>query len=1110
MAEEEVSKKGVGKSVLDRFSQISNDNESRRIKNACLLLQYLHKSSSDQNFDEVQYALKRIVRGLGGSKNSTRIGFYSTFVALLHAFPFLTLEEILSSVQKHLQVEGGNSKSEVGDIYIGRVLACGALIRSKKIFAGSKQLQDEVVRLLINAGNNRSYLSMAAVKFISELLSMCDEGNMKTFWKALSEEVLKPWPEQNLDSLYLLLVIRKSFPTFLKSCDEILCEGNLEAICNIALNITTVSSLNHYFYPLLGETIATSDFDLSFAKELDRQLVRYNRNRLMAASLIIRTILARTPDASKIPDLIPDQFVAQILHHHRNNRVNNKNDDEFHKEIANFFDDLTKRLQADAIDAKIKIGALKKFIFYPGSFMFESVTKTKNVQKIVRTLDKEGVKKLSALYRNVLVMKKEKMIGANATEPWLNSERIYSAQLLAKLLGLPLMQNDIKWKVKNLKLLMDVSLLRNKYTNVGVELAGNVKDVFFRALDLKFSKLDDVGEVLYQLVDYARSELENLRTPLGEDDVQIFERVYAVAKTDSLVFQVLFLHMGLQMFHDKELAVSSLNELFACYERVNRKRKDAADPEWIEVVVDLFLNLLSHSSLLLRNVVGSVFPFMCKDLTPSSIHQILAVLDPKNEINPLEDEDDEDSSSEDEVEDDDDLVEDETVNDKLRMAVQAALGNNGYHTDEESVDLDDMDEDDAERLDQALSNAFKQFKPNRGKSKKQTKKDEALTHFRIRALDLIEIYLDSEPSLLSCLEMVPPLLQILEFTIRDDHQKPLLMRIRHCLRKLTGVKKFDSLDGVTEEVLGDLLNGLLDKGTKNSMLIQDMSNEISECCVFIVKCALMPPLQGCQGMMIDILSNALNVYFKQRDCLIPYVLFKSVFQLQWRGNLVFAPMLFGFAFNNEIRPFRRNQALDLLQIFYAQRGVDHTFTAAVAKHETELCDQAIAMFDGFCRSPNAKDVKEKFVVNLFNLLKSVSKRNQNVDWKTVGQKIREFRSHVPLSQDAKRTYNQLCGALAIPRVVRMQPEVTKIDRTDSDEKPATNKRAEIEKQKKEAKTRRAQSMSEGLAQFSFVELDEEDAFANGVSPQSRKRRKSESANGSPKKSKINLNKSAHV
>ena len=64
------------------------------------------------------------------------------------------------------------------------------------------------------------------------------------------------------------------------------------------------------------------------------------------------------------------------------------------------------------------------------------------------------------------------------------------------------MQGEVEWKVKNLKLLIDVGILRNKYTNIGIELANNLRETFFRALDLKVNKLEDLACILKELVDY--------------------------------------------------------------------------------------------------------------------------------------------------------------------------------------------------------------------------------------------------------------------------------------------------------------------------------------------------------------------------------------------------------------------------------------------------------------------------------------------------------------------------------------------------------------------------------------------------------------------------------
>lgn len=88
--------------------------------------------------------------------------------------------------------------------------------------------------------------------------------------------------------------------------------------------------------------------------------------------------------------------------------------------------------------------------------------------------------------------------------------------------------------------------------------------------------------------------------------------------------------------------------------------------------------------------------------------------------------------------------------------------------------MDEMDEEEGKRLDAALSEAFcllKKTKPK--KSKKQSKEDEELTHFRVRVIGLLKKYLSGEPDLALCLDLIIPLFELLEFCIKDPHQKPL-------------------------------------------------------------------------------------------------------------------------------------------------------------------------------------------------------------------------------------------------------------------------------------------------------------------------------------------------
>lgn len=248
----------------------------------------------------------------------------------------------------------------------------------------------------------------------------------------------------------------------------------------------------------------------------------------------------------------------------------------------------------------------------------------------------------------------------------------------------------------------------------------NFKTCFFSALSHRLSKLEDLCTIRSQLVDYIAELLKlesksgSLRTTFSDTDYDTWKKTRTLVNKLSpknqkhsykIVFYALFLELALQMFNDRSVATSSLTELFLCYKNVKQgKKTETDDPEWIDVVVDVFLNLLSQNSSVLRNIIKSVFPLLCKYMTPYNVHQILSTLDPSNTTvltNQSDDESDkgsdssaeessEEEESDEETDDNDDVEQSDTANDKLRLAIQQAFGDQNIETDAESIDIDDM------------------------------------------------------------------------------------------------------------------------------------------------------------------------------------------------------------------------------------------------------------------------------------------------------------------------------------------------------------------------------------------------------------------------------------
>ncbi|CAG9861313.1 unnamed protein product [Phyllotreta striolata] len=1138
--EENKDNKTIKRTILDQFANLTNIHDKFRLKGSINILTYLSEKESSEKEIELKYILGRIIRGLGSSTNNARSGFFTILVALLNVEE-IQIEQIFELVEKHLHTAGSNSKSENADIYTGQILVSGGVIRSNVWLNIGVNHKSTLISNILKACKERSYHTLLGYEFIGQALEKADKKELHKLC-TLIKEILTPFENYTLDSLYLMCYLKKNVPNVPKNVikyPDIFAEKNLKNLCDILTIIPRLATLQHPVYDIIGAEAANSGKLAEFLEHIDACLDIPNRNKLFLVTKLLTVILENLQDRTQIPTVLNKNFIHQTLTYYKS--LKGKSDDvEYGKISKTFLDALIDATKENNVESDTKISILKKLLFSPGTFIIEKITHSKVIQNITLNLNVDGVKKLAKVYKNVIEGKEVIDNQYGHRDLWSNNDKLYATHLLIKLLNHKATKDDNQWKVEQLIFIMELSILKENNVQIGVELAASLKPAFFGALDLKLTKLEDLHTILLQIVLHLDSKINPdnlesiLRTPISSDNYAIWQKaIETVKKIEKkkkkgglkTVFLTLFLYLSLLLFNDPKLAMDALNELFVCYKQTRKQRKDSdtleavgdeeitEDLTWIEVVTDLFLNFLSQNSSLLRTVVNIVFPHLCEHMTPDTIQQLVSVLDPENE-NPLsnDNEDDDESDDEDESDDaneedeaeeedeeDEDDVENETVNDRLRMALHKALVTNGYKSDEESVDLDEISDTEGKRLDKALGEAFKQYRPNLGKSKKQSKEQMTLTHFRIRVLDLIEIYLNSTPSMILALEIMLPLLKTVEFSLRDEHQTPLLNRLKSCLKHLSNLKKFKDFDGVDDAVLTDLLKSLLDKGTKSAWIMQDMANQIADCCVFVIKCSdLLRANESTPKKVKKRLSNSitgvvvdeLDGYFSKRDCVTPILFFKKVVQLSWDGNLGLMPSILKCIFDDNVKVFRKSQAAELATIFYSNHRYINSkpeeIKGALEGIHSEFSDNIVALFKNFCDN-TVKNASEKFTCHLFKLLTSMKVCTiVDLKWTEVADVVREYRSSVSLSKDAKLAFNRLCDRLQVSNVVKMKSTLNVFKQTSeekSNEKDDTKVKKKRNKEKlklkKETKELRLQSLSEGFRNLDFssangVEMEVED------------------------------------
>ncbi|MCJ8746577.1 hypothetical protein PDJAM_G00143300 [Pangasius djambal] len=346
------------------------------------------------------------------------------------------------------------------------------------------------------------------------------------------------------------------------------------------------------------------------------------------------------------------------------------------------------------------------------------------------------------------------------------------------------------------------------------------------------------------------------------------------AAPEHSAFQHLFLIIGIQMFKAPDDSVELLNDLRSCMEQAQAKKSkkkkqkksgadgeqaEGAEPHWVEVVVDILLSLLAQPSRLIRSVCKTAFSRVCPYLTQPALTAILNVLDPSkddeesgvlvtddndgekkkkrtqeeeeeegDEEQEAEDGEESESSDDDENDEDEEMEEEEEeeeVDQNFRLELMKVLqGQNALATEEDGSEDEELDDEAMMKLDKNLEALF-----GEQKKKLQAKKDEKerlrkektlVRDFKIKVLDLLDVFLCKQGSSVLVLGLVEPLLSVIENCMSSEsgqHEQDFLRRAAHIFRNqlCRGKHYCREVEG-REAELHDMLERLIGRTQKLS------------------------------------------------------------------------------------------------------------------------------------------------------------------------------------------------------------------------------------------------------------------------------------------------------
>ena len=794
----------------------------------------------------------------------------------------------------------------------------------------SNEEKSEIIDQLGDISSSRTYMTLPVIKvFVEHFLSEEDQRDLiKTKFPMEMDRL-------DIDSLYLLLSLAKQDPE-----DSFLKEKGISKIAgkkSIGFFSTALASTNlppqeaakHPGFGLLISTLKEKKAVNNFWQTFSPSMTIVN-NKGLLGWLFLRE-LSRTGSLDLVPGLLTKHTltVASQLAVKRSS--------------VGVVEEVFKKLSESKDENIDKLSIIKNLLDV--DICWDKLPIGASVFSLASSSSSENIKATGDIFVKTMV--------GDGKVP----ERVHSAGMLTKMVGLQSMLGDLAWRKDILTSLASVSLLTGVPGVASLNSGGRdqMRDVLYRGLDSRNKCLSDSVTLLLAVVKFVgdkrsggaktikqlTSEQEMLLKTSIKNIESLEKKYKKSSEGEPGVFLLLLCHMWLQMFAQPEMATEMIQELESVCERWARETPGGEEPEWIEVVTEVLISLLAQNNHMLRGVVASVFSVLGRELTGPAMASLLKVvqkdesggaedeedekeieMDEENNDDDVEesgsDEDDADEDGESEESDDDGSDEDDNdIDEEIKKKVSNALGDHVAADDSESdLDMDDIPDEDLNRLDEKLVDAFKALggrKDKRAKKKAELQRV-ANMHFKLRALELIDIYLNHSPNPELIPSCVTSLVRALDSSIRAGASKePLVKRLQITIGKICTLK-FKAEDYKLAKEVGasvlETLGGLLDLANTGSVVVTNLGPAYPRLTGALLRLAQLWPELNSE--LVGVYEAGLESWLIKATCILPTAVFSLATSHHWPGCWTLATRLSDSAFDKEVRQYRRVGAISVL------------------------------------------------------------------------------------------------------------------------------------------------------------------------------------------------------
>jgi len=960
------------KKYLDLFWKLGHaKNEKHVIDISSKILQVVSKSE-----DEVQFALKKLILSLTGNSMASKSAHFVCLTEFLRQIK-PSYSDIMQEIDKNLKPAGAVSKGEEANLMMAQLLVYTAVLRAGlDVDLEDKQ---EMINQLATISTSRNYMFLPVLKLCAE--HFINESNLL---ESVKEKFPIKMDDLNLDLMFLLLTLHrgKQSEEFLKQigAGKLIGKKTLASFCscitNASLppNVVTQHPAVQLLLTLVIEKHALGAFWQAFSSCMST-----TNNKGILGWMILKEI--SMTNIEFLPDLLTTHTLTV------GSQLAAKKTG-----VAVVKDVFSKIVESESID---KLSIIKKLLDV--DLCWDKLPLGGTISTLLSSSSAEVVKAVAAKYVKPM-LEDGKLV-----------DRVHAASMLIKMVGLSCMQEDLDWRQEILQQLCSVSILQGVSGVASLNSNGRdqMKDVLYRGLDSRNKSLHDSVTLLlgiFRFVEKKKGDGATSIKQFSEEQMNIanaalkridtLDKKYKKSKNNEAgVFLFLYGQMWLQMFLQPELGVDVLTELDAVYDRWSVKSEKSEEPAWIEVVTEILISLLAQNNHLLRGVVASVFSVLGRDLSSAAMDSLLSVIEKKDEGENEEEDDEEDEDMDDdsdEVESKDDEKkeedsedsgddseeeeeedgDDDKVDEDMRKKLTSALGEHGAGDDsEEDLEMDDIPEDELNRLDAKLVDAFKVLggrKDKQGKKKAEMLKV-ANMHFKLRVLELIDIYLSHSPSPDLVPRIILSLVQSLEAAVRAGSSKqPLINRLKATLGKVCAIKSKQEDVKVSSECgnkILETLSGLLELASSGSVIISSLGQTYPRLTTYLLRLCQLSPYH--MDKLVALYMDSLQSWLTKSTCVLPNSVFSLAMSHHWPGCWSLASKLTEAAFSSNVRLFRKVASLTILVGVLSNKVFIDEHSESIDKLSTELLPYIKTEIE---KVDNVEKVKPKYLEELFAIL----------------------------------------------------------------------------------------------------------------------------------------------